>query len=138
MKRTYSTLIRIVAAAAFALFAGTGIVTTSAMQAGSTNAFAAQPAQAAVSIGVAIGVGGPRYYRYGWQGGTWVRLGYYNAPGPGYYPNVGYVGYAPPPYPYYHYVGPHYYNPYWRHPGYRPHYRYAGPGYYGHPGWRHY
>lgn len=40
-----------------------------------------------------------RYYRWhhAAYGGPWIRAGFFYASAPGFYPGVGWVGYAPPP-----------------------------------------
>jgi hypothetical protein len=130
---------RLAAAALFAATASTAVVVADATHAGSPTTqgiLASAPAQAdAAVVGVGIGVGGPArgFYRWGWRGGSWVRLGFYSG-GPGWIPGGYYVGYAPPPYPYAHYFGYYGYHPYYGgwygHPYWHGWY---GRGYYGHP-----
>ncbi len=84
--------------------------------------------------------GGHRYYRWHHAaGGPWVRVGFYYASAPGFYPGVGWVGYAPPAYAVPAYGVPSYAVP--AYPGYAPAYPayygpppgYYGPAYYGGP-----
>ncbi len=131
----FKQLPRLVAAAIFAATAATSVVVADATHAetsapasgiSAVTTSAAAPA-AAAEIFVGLGTGPHRYWRYGWRGGSWVRLGYYNGYAPGYIPGGYYVGWGPPRYAYYHpYYGyrgwyaSHAWNPY--HP-YNPYYR---------------
>ena len=140
-------LTRLAAAAAFAGSAATAVIVTDATHAGQPSsgimASAPQAAEAAsFAIGVGVGFGPHRYYRYAYRGGVWTRFGFYYGSAPGYIPGGYYVGYAPPPY-YAPYYGPRYYGYYgyrgyygrpWYGHGYYGH-GYYGHGYYGH-GWR--
>jgi hypothetical protein len=88
---------------------------------GAAVATTAPQAALAVPVGFHGGFRGgfhsfPRFVR---RGGSWVRFGFYDAPRPGFYPAVGYVGYAPPVYPAYAY-GPGYYPAYYPAPYYGP------------------
>jgi hypothetical protein len=98
------------------------------------------------------------YYRWQRSGGSWIRIGFYSAPSPGFYPGVGYVGYAPPPVyavpsydvptyaappPYYYAPAPVYYRPAYYGPSVSLGFFFGGRGYYGRPyyyhgyhGWR--
>ena len=55
-----------------------------------------------------------RYTRYVYRGHAWLRFGFYAAAAPGFYPSIGYLGFAPPPiyavppYPAYAYPAPYY------------------------------
>jgi hypothetical protein len=140
LKSLARTLPRLIAALAFAASTTAAVVIGGAAQAGSTPAtpFNAVPQAADAAVFVGVGVGGPRYPRWRWDGyrHSWVRFGF-GFGSPGFVAGVGYYGYAPPvgapywvqPAVYYHpYWG---YRPYW-HPYYRPYFygRYHG-GYYG-------
>ncbi|MGP6157741.1 MAG: hypothetical protein ACLPYS_09600 [Vulcanimicrobiaceae bacterium] len=71
---------------------------------------------------------GHRYYRWhhAAYGGPWIRAGFYYASAPGFYPGVGWVGYAPPAYGVPSYAVPAYYGP-------APGYYAPAPVYYGPP-----
>ncbi len=101
------------------------------------------------------------YHRWQRSGGSWIRIGSYWAPSPGFYPGVGYVGYAPPPVyavpsyavptyaappPYYAptpvyygpaYYGPAYYGPAYYGPSISLGFFFGGRGYYGHSYYHH-
>lgn len=38
-----------------------------------------------------------RFNRYVYRGHTWLRVGFFGAAAPGFYPSIGYLGFAPPP-----------------------------------------
>ncbi len=138
-------LTRLAAAAAFAASTATAVIVTDAAHAGqpATGVLASAPAAAEAA---SISVGPHRFYRYGYRGGVWTRVGFYYGYAPGYIPGGYYVGYAPPPYYAAAYYGPYpaygygyYHYGYYGYRGYygRPWYGhgYYGRGYYGH-GWR--
>ena len=124
---------RVGAALAFLVASSAAVATT-----------APQAANAAVFVGVGVGVGGvhvgySNYPRWRWGGRAWVRSGYfYGRPG---YAGAFYVGYAPPVAPpvwagyYAPYYGPAY--PYYRVGFYHPYFHgYSGyRGYYGYHGY---
>jgi hypothetical protein len=130
---------RLAAAALFAATASTSVVVADATHAGApttSGILASAPQKAEASVFVGVGFGPNRYWRYGYRGGSWVRLGYYYGRAPGYIPGGYYVGYGPPAYAYgYGYRHPYYggYRGYYGHPyygGYRG-YGYGHVGYYG-------
>lgn len=75
----------------------------------------------------------PRWHHSGYGGGSWIRAGFFYASAPGFYPGVGWVGYAPPP----AYAVPSYavpgYVPSYAVPAYPDPAYYAGPAYYAAP-----
>jgi len=85
-----------------------------------------------------VGYGYHHYYRFVHRDGGWFRVGFYDAPAPGYYGSIGYVGWAPPEgyYPSYAYAPAPYYAPAYG-PSFSLGFVFGGRGGWGRSGWGH-
>ncbi len=71
------------------------VATLAATMIASLGAFAAPQAAAANTFVYRPGY--QRFNRYVFRGHTWLRVGFFGAAAPGFYPSSGYLGFAPPP-----------------------------------------